>query len=298
MNANDILGNYDTRYFGAGHKHTTYAMTDVKKNTKGNYTAIASLDLNTDKWSTKNGVQQVAHVSTIDAVALSCLIIETAIAPLNLDNYFIHKFDFKAGSSAIEDIKNIDMEVTKLNFDDPIISFKTVLEGIKVSIVLKKSEFYKQSHYKFADYDSFLDNHLKDTYLDIDKINYLGNSGLSTSINRKRNPQVIYHGLGSCIQDHLSILEWLVVFSQIGEIMAYNYDHITRQCSNNLWMKHVTATFNEKATVSYPITTISEVTHASIIEMKGNRWRILKEKGSDINNEVFFEAKIAHQLPQ
>lgn len=53
MNANDILGNYDTRYFGAGHKHTTYAMTDVKKNTKGkqgsslstNYRKISRTDL-------------------------------------------------------------------------------------------------------------------------------------------------------------------------------------------------------------------------------------------------------------
>lgn len=59
-----------------------------------------------------------------------------------------------------------------------------------------------------------------------------------------------------------------------------------------------TATFNEKATLSYPIKTISEITKASIIKMKGNSWRILKEKGSDINNEVFFEAKITHQLPQ
>lgn len=298
MDVNDILGNYVTRYFGAGHKHTTYAIADVKKNTKGNYVALASLDFNTDQWSTKNGIQQVAHVSTIDAITLSCLLIEKVIASLNLDNYFIQKFDFKAGRSAIEDIKNIDMEVMNLIIDEPTISFKTILEGMKVSIVLKKSETYKQNNSDFTNSASFLNNHLKDTHLDINEINYLGDSGLSASVNRKRKPQATYHGLGSCLQDHLSLLEWLIVFSQIGEIMAYNYDHISRQYSNNLWMKHVTATFNEKATLSYPIKTISEITKASIIKMKGNSWRILKEKGSDINNEVFFEAKITHQLPQ
>lgn len=249
MDVNDILGNYETRYFGAGHKHTTYAIADVKKNTKGNYVALASLD-------------------------------------------------FKAGRSAIEDIKNIDMEVMNLIIDEPTISFKTILEGMKVSIVLKKSETYKQNNSDFTNSASFLNNHLKNTHLDINEINYLGDSGLSASVNRKRKPQATYHGLGSCLQDHLSLLEWLIVFSQIGEIMAYNYDHISRQYSNNLWMKHVTATFNEKATLSYPIKTISEITKASIIKMKGNSWRILKEKGSDINNEVFFEAKITHQLPQ
>lgn len=55
-----------------------------------------------------------------------------------MDNYFIQKFDFKAGRSAIEDIKNIDMEVMNLIIDEPTISFKTILEGMKVSIVLKK----------------------------------------------------------------------------------------------------------------------------------------------------------------
>lgn len=147
MNADDILGNYETRYFGAGHKHTTYAMTDVKKNTKNNYVAIARIDFNADQWSIKNGVQQVAHVSTIDAITLSCLMIEKVVVPLNLDNYFIQKFDFKAGSNAIEDLDNIDMKLMNLrnlSFDDPTISFKTVLEGMKVSIVLKKLEFYKK----------------------------------------------------------------------------------------------------------------------------------------------------------
>ena len=43
-----------------------------------NYVALASLDFNTDQWSTKNGIQQVAHVSTIDAITLSCLLIEKA----------------------------------------------------------------------------------------------------------------------------------------------------------------------------------------------------------------------------
>lgn len=298
MNADDILGNYETRYFGAGHKHTTYAITDVKKNTRNNYVAIARIDFNADQWSIKNGVQQVAHVSTIDAITLSYLMIEKVVVPLNLDNYFIQKFDFKAGSNAIEDLDNIDMELMNLSFDDPTISFKTVLEGMKVSIVLKKLEFYKKKESTSIDSSRFLDNHLKDTCLNIDEVNYLGNSGLSTRINHERKSQATYHGLGSCLQNHLSILEWLIVFSQIGEIMAYNYDHMTRQCSNNLWMKRITATFNEDATLSYPIRTISEITKASIIKMNGNSWRILKEKGSDINNEVFFEAKITHQLPQ
>ena len=38
------------------------------------------------------------------------------------------------------------MEVMNLIIDEPTISFKTILEGMKVSIVLKKSETYKQNN--------------------------------------------------------------------------------------------------------------------------------------------------------
>lgn len=79
--------------------------------------------------------------------------------------------------------------------------------------------------------------------------------------------------------------------------MAYHYDSMNRSDSKNLWMKSVTAKLNENSQKNYPIRTISEISKASLIKMNGNKWRVIKAKGSDINNEFIIKAKIAHQLP-
>lgn len=34
MNINEILGDYDTRYFGAGHKNTEYLIKDIHEKAK------------------------------------------------------------------------------------------------------------------------------------------------------------------------------------------------------------------------------------------------------------------------
>lgn len=79
--------------------------------------------------------------------------------------------------------------------------------------------------------------------------------------------------------------------------MAYHFDNLKRSESKNLWMKNVKVTFNEEAKEKQPVRTVSEITNVSLVTMKGNRWRVINAKGSDINNSFYIEAKIAHQLP-
>lgn len=62
-------------------------------------------------------------------------------------------------------------------------------------------------------------------------------------------------------------------------------------------MKRVKATFNEGTKEDQPIINISEIINTSLVNMKGNKWRVINAKGSDINNSFYIEAKIAHQLP-
>lgn len=41
MNINEILGEYDTRYFGGGHKNTEYLIKDIHKRETSSYQANA-----------------------------------------------------------------------------------------------------------------------------------------------------------------------------------------------------------------------------------------------------------------
>lgn len=102
MNINEILGEYDTRYFGAGHKNTEYLIKDIYKKETSLYQANATVNISKKNWSIKGGKIMKAHLSTIDALVLSCLMVEKALTNINLDRFYVHKFVIRAGSSAIE----------------------------------------------------------------------------------------------------------------------------------------------------------------------------------------------------
>lgn len=76
MNINEILGEYDTRYFGAGHKNTEYLIKDIHKKETSSYQANATVNISKKNWSIKGGKIMKAHLSTIDALVLSCLLLE------------------------------------------------------------------------------------------------------------------------------------------------------------------------------------------------------------------------------
>ncbi|MDF7682205.1 AvrD family protein [Lactobacillus sp. ESL0679] len=286
MDIDDILGNYEERYFGAGHRRTKYAIGKVVKLDSNRYAADAKVGLNKENWSKKKGIEQTVHLSTIDSIILSCLMFEKINNHKNLNNFYLYKFKFRAGKKPIEYTKSIKIQIFNILFNDKNISFKTEIEGMKISIELKKSNMQNKINNIQDNKRRFIDHHLTDTHLNVKDINYIDKTVLTANISRKRDRNIEYCGLGSNLKQKLSILEWLVVFSQLGEALAYNYDNVLREDSNNMWMKRIVATCDENIDCD-----------SSIVEMKGKKWRILKEKCSDNNNKVEFEAQITHELP-
>lgn len=51
MNINEILGDYDTRYFGAGHKNTEYLIKDIHEKEANSYQANATVNISKKNWS-------------------------------------------------------------------------------------------------------------------------------------------------------------------------------------------------------------------------------------------------------
>lgn len=235
-----------------------------------------------------------AHLSTIDALVLSCLMVEKALTNINLNKFYVHKFEIRAGNSAIENLSKILITLKDLKINEQQISCQVDVNQMKVKLMLRQSSNVSLEQ---LGENNYISNHFKDSILEINNIHYISQSALSTEVTKKLERQKKYHGLGSCNQNRISIVEWLVVFSQLGEVMAYHFDNLKRSESKNLWMKNVKVTFNENVKEKQPVRTVSEITNASLVTMKGNRWRVINAKGSDINNSFYIEAKIAHQLP-
>lgn len=294
MNINEILGEYNTRYFGAGHKNTGYLIKDIREKEDHSYEANATVNISKKNWSIKDGKIMKAHLSTIDALVLSCLMVEKALSDVDVNKFYVHKFTIKAGSSAIENLDKIPITLKAITINDKQINCQVDVNKMNVKLLLKLRSNLPSGQ---SNGDNYISNHFKDSVVEIDDIHYINQSALSTKVTKKVERDRSYQGLGSCDQNRISIVEWLVVFSQLGEVMAYHFDDLKRSESENLWMKRVKATFNEGTKEDQPIINISEIINTSLVNMKGNKWRVINAKGSDINNSFYIEAKIAHQLP-
>ena len=155
-----------------------------------------------------------------------------------------------------------------------------------------------------------------DTLLGDHRTRYFGdghkrtNYSISEFIENSTYGKITQSGLWSnksdkVMQPHLStldaagrcsILELLLVFSQMAEMLAYHADDIDRECSETLWMKNV------KAELSQPIpndeiSLIGKITKNKLLDMKGKDWKIFEMSGTDTKNRVRISSKIAHQLP-
>lgn len=168
---------------------------------------------------------------------------------------------------------------------------------MKIDLKIEKNHGDKKARTDSVSMEPYTTGHLKDSTLYIDNISYLDKDGLSACVTKKVK-NMSYCGLGSVASNSISLLEWLVVFSQIGEVMTYHHDNMERCDSNNLWMKMITADLKEGTASTINRRVVSEITKSSLVNMHDDRWRIITAKGSDIDNKVLITAKIAHQLPE
>jgi len=108
MNIDDYLGDFNSRYFGIGHKETEYRLEYSKEdNIEYNF----SLKQN-GIWSKKRGQTQKAHLSTIDGLILANLATQEYLQnelKVNIENIYLAKFEIRAGNSPIENLNKVSV---------------------------------------------------------------------------------------------------------------------------------------------------------------------------------------------
>lgn len=185
MNANDVLGDYDNRYFGAGHKKTNYNVTSITHDVKKKvYKAIAKVDISKTSWSIKKGHVMKAHLSTIDAIILSGLFAEKALLKERANKFYIQSFNFHAGRKAVEALDKIPMTLTVISVTKLHIDCQINIEDMKVKLLLKLSNKENKQYIKESSY--YISNHLNNDILKINDIKYLDKSGLATKVDREK----------------------------------------------------------------------------------------------------------------
>ena len=295
MFADDILGDFEKRYFGAGHKRTNYKLKEGSECEKAEIT-------HTSNWSEKKGCLIKPHLSTVDGIILSVMYVEKYMIDNMkfdvLDDMFLYSFEIKSGTCAIEDLKDISIKIRNEKILSSEADFEVSVEGMIVRLRFRKvsvQSIYDECSKEQKKYN-YISEHLKGIKHNIFGIEIDGDE-ITCTVSREKVDDYSYTGIGSILSKSMSILEWLIVFSQMGQILAYDIDSIDRQNSETLWMKNVKAEIVNPVEYKGNISVSGGVTKKSLLNIKSDNWRIFEMAGSSADGNVRFQGKIAHILP-
>ncbi len=298
-NVDAFLGDHSTRYFGDGHKRSNYAV--FTKNDESTYGRITQTGI----WSNKSDKEVQPHLSTLDGVILASMLTERLMEKQisTIENYYLSKFDIKSGMKPIENLNEIPMQLKQFEVGPGVIKSEVLVLDMKVKIEFSEIEAEIASDNKNGERTKeFIANHLKEVYHDIYDISLLDtlDSADKCIIFCKANRNVPlnneFKGLSSNLTSNYSLLELLIIFSQMAEIVVYHADNIDRECSETLWMKSVQAELRSPIPAQ-EVYLLGKITKNRLLDIKGQHWKIFEMSGTDINNQVTISSKVAHQLP-
>ncbi|SER23242.1 AvrD family protein [Streptococcus gallolyticus] len=296
-NVDALLGDHRQRYFGDGHKRTLYGVTKVDDNLLGSINHSGT-------WSSKSQQEVQPHLSTLDGVILASLLAEKYLESTGEDSssYFLTKFEIKSGMKPIENLNEIPLILKSSVTENDYALFNVLILDMKVSVTFRKNDSPKEVAGRGQIFESFISNHLKNIQHDIYDISFLDTldtadkCSIFCKANRENIQSVDYKGISANFSNCYSLLELLIVFSQMAEMLAYHADNIDRDCSQTLWMKNVTAELVHPIPVD-EIELLGKIRKNKLIDMKGHNWKIFEMSGADTKNRICISSKIAHQLP-
>lgn len=301
IDVDTLLGDHRTRYFGDGHKRTNYEIVfDEDKNQF--YGEITQLGL----WSNKSDKVIQPHLSTLDGLILASLLAEKYLESKNElpENFYLSKFTIKSGMKPIENLNKVPVVLRKVKLDKDSVEFNIFVSDMKVEIEFQRfAVFSRNNNEENIDKKDYLQNHLKDIHHNIYDVSFLEtlDTADKCSIFCKTNKVISknkeYKGISSNLFKNYSLLELLIIFSQIAEMLAYHVDDIDRECSETLWMKNVSAEISELIP-NGELELLGKITKNKLLDMKGKKWKIFEMSGTDTQSRIKISSKIAHQLPE
>lgn len=292
-----LLGNHETRYFGEGHKRTDY---NVKEEGEQFYGEIKHRGM----WSNKSERNIQPHLSTLDGVILSSILAEKVLenGGVVVSDLFLSKFEIKSGMKPIEDLNRIPIKIKESEFIEGKAIFHILVLDMKIKIEFQEIKSSNNHRKLESDSKAYLSEHLKYIHHNIYDISFLETLDTSDKCsifckaNRTLDENNVYRGISSNVYPMYSLLELLIIFSQMAEMLAYHADSISRECSETLWMKNVEAEIINPIP-NGEIELIGKIRKNKLLDMKGKNWKIFEMSGIDVKNRVHISSKIAHQLP-
>lgn len=307
MNIETLLGDAYYRYFGHGHKKSIYQIKNISNLEKFETIYVLNANIShSGNWSEKAKEILVPHLSTIDAIILSMLLIENYLNRkykyISCESLLLTEFEIKASKVPVHDLNNLKLAIMREEIDviKKQFTFVTDIQGMKVTLSLKAvNSVLNIKEDGDEDKINFISNHLKSYYHNISNIRFSSNSKVSAMINANSLNSQNFCGIQSNHVSNLSLIECLLIFSQMCQVLAYNHDSMDREDTNNLWMRSIKAEIIDVALCvnrENSLMVHGIIDKAKRIKKSEEEWRTFHMSGITDCQNIRFSGRVAHKI--
>ncbi|MCI1005617.1 avrd-related protein [Herbaspirillum sp. C7C8] len=222
----EFLGARESRYFGFGYVNTKQVISDFSLAENGEtlgFSCIGSVLL-PDVWSAKGGSMQKPHLSSIDAIefAIECLgrVFHQAFPGDEFSIELVEKMEVFAGKDPVEEcLEAIPLNGSIRESRPGTYLLEMEISSMKVSLVflreLRKSQFVVGQEKQSIVINDLMLNE--------------GALNASAIVLPDRKNITESWALSSCFAAGL----------QLGQVLLYKLDNLSREASNTLWMRRL-----------------------------------------------------------
>lgn len=291
------LGPAKKRFFGRGYRRVRYGLGAPAFATSPAGEAIqfhASILYPTD-WSAKADGDQRPHLSTIDALVLGQWAAEAAslmilgLTPAALETSAVESVTIHAGKTPLEDLAEIEITATSVRSDYETSAWQVTVGGMRLSIVLGHHVPGPGAHPAPGHSEP---GELTDVIIDVAA--HTSRATLTAGTPADLLPE---SQLGRGLAGGPSLIDAFVATLQLGQVLLYELDTMSRAQSNTLWMRQTTLTVDaaEGGTADESHDVAVHLDRIQRLELGGADWRTADVVGAVAGTAV--RCAVAHQLP-
>lgn len=289
-NAEHYLGEASGRFFSAGYRNVSYLLQNEKV-TLNEVNALLTLNY-PDSWSVKkNGKALKPHLSSIDVLIVAANLCSTMLDNHKLSvKHSIRQITVVAAKTPVEDLQAIPVYLQRLDSSTSRQLIEGSVGNMRVKIVTQAlSDQITESQHSLLD-PRFMQNGYKQVQHDIQQIS-IKNSRQAEAKVRKTDSQ------GVC--SVFNLIDAFVTGMQLGQIMLYEMDQITRRNSSNLWMRSISITDERLSDdiiddMSDATNMTASLDNVSLTRKAEQSWRCADIVASI--NHIHFRCSVAHQI--
>lgn len=298
----EILGDDSLRFFSNGYRNVVHKLEKLEFDSKETILKGGVAIEYTKSFSVKNGKTQQPHLTTLDALMISnysCIEINRVLFEGDIEEIWVSKLKISSGNQHTDELDQLSfstkLKELKIAADGYIIIYETVVNNMKVQLEMVANCELKGNIESFSREEQVI---LQEAHF--------GQKLLSLDVEVRENLiDIKDQYIISLIEITKSTIEYYDIFSmflsmtQQAQALLYKYDDLSREETNNLWMREIEMSYEKRFITTVPFYQKAELVKPKILKMKdGSVWRTGLFDLSILNNQnLYCRAKIAHQLP-